>query len=248
MSTSSSGCCSMIGGPPKDLAVNNFASTKNLCAGRATICGTLTAREIVVPTDDDAVLSIVIGPQGLTVVGPQGVIGEIGPQGIQGLVGPGGLVGADGPIGATGPPGPIGFADFFALMPGDNAATVAVDAPVLFPQNGPTSGIVTRTAPGTFNLASIGTYMVQFQVSVDEAGQLVIALDSGGGFGIVANSVVGRATGTSQIVGVSIITTTVANTLIQIRNAPGNVAALTITPTAGGTNAVSAHLVITQLA
>ncbi|MBA3603766.1 MAG: collagen-like protein, partial [Parachlamydiaceae bacterium] len=119
--------------------------------------------------------------------------------------------------------------------------------PVLFPQDGPTDGLITRTDPGTFLLPNIGTYMVQFQVSVTEPGQLIIALDSGSGFVDVDSSVVGRATGTSQIVGMSLITTTAANTLLQIQNPTGNSTALTITPLAGGTRPVSAHLVITQI-
>ena len=69
------------------------------------------------------------------------------------------------------------FADFFALMPGDNAATIAAGAPVLFPQNGPNSGSgITRASAGVFNLVNAGTYRVFFQVSVTEAGQLQLRL------------------------------------------------------------------------
>ena len=60
-------------------------------------------------------------------------------------------------------------------------------------------------------------------------------------------TVVGRATGTSQIIGTAIVTTTTTNSILTVRNPAGNAAALTITPSAGGTEAVSAHLVITQL-
>ena len=58
---------------------------------------------------------------------------------------------------------------------------------------------------------------------------------------------VGRATGTSQIVGMAIVTTTTINSILTVRNPAGNAAALTITPLAGGTRPVSAHLVITQI-
>ena len=60
----------------------------------------------------------------------------------------------------------------------------------------------------------------------------------------IANSVVGRATGTSQIVGMSLVTTTAVNSKLTVRNPTGNSIALTLTPTAGGARAVSAHLVI----
>ena len=55
------------------------------------------------------------------------------------------------------------------------------------------------------------------------------------------------ATGTSQIVGMAIVETTAINAILTVRNPAGNAAALTITPLAGGTRPVSAHLVITQL-
>jgi hypothetical protein len=141
--------------------------------------------------------------------------------------------------------GVLGFADFFALMPPDNAATVAPGTDVSFPQDGPTSGTsISRTGPSTFNLAVIGTYQVLFQVSVTEAGQLILTLNGAD----LAYTVVGRATGTSQIVEMAIVTTTVINSLLTVRNPAGESIALTITPLAGGTRPVSAHLVITQIA
>lgn len=60
-------------------------------------------------------------------------------------------------------------------------------------------------------------------------------------------SVAGRATGTSQIVGMAVVTTTAVNSILTVRNPAGNAAALTISPLAGGTRPVSSHLVITQI-
>ena len=62
----------------------------------------------------------------------------------------------------------------------------------------------------------------------------------------LAYTVVGRATGTSQLVGMSFVTT--VNSTISIMNPPGNSTALTITPNAGGASAVSATLTITRMA
>lgn len=121
--------------------------------------------------------------------------------------------------------------------------TVAAGAAVAFPQDGPTSGAAVRTGASTFNLPVIGSYYVSFQVSATEPGQLMIRLSNVE----LANSVVGRATGTTQLVGTSIITTTAVNTVLEIINPSGNTPALTITPSAGGTHAVSAHLVIFKL-
>ena len=196
-----------------------------------------------------------VGPQGpigeTGPAGPQGPVGETGPVGPQGPAGVAGPVGPQGPIGETGPAGPqgpaggvLGFADFFALMPPDNAATVAPGTDVSFPQDGPNSGSgIARSGPDSFNLAEIGTYQVLFQVSVTEAGQLILTLNGED----LAYTVAGRATGTSQIVGMAIVETTVINSVLTVRNPEGTAEALTITPLAGGTRPVSAHLVITRI-
>ena len=115
---------------------------------------------------------------------------------------------------------------------------------VSFPQDGPSSGSnIARTGPSSFNLAQIGSYQVLFQVNVSEAGQLILTLNGAD----LEYTVVGRATGTSQIMGVAIVTTTTINSVLTVRNPAENTAALTITPLAGGTHPVSAHLVITQI-
>jgi hypothetical protein len=170
--------------------------------------------------------------------------GSVGPPGPPGPPGPAGATGPEGPPGPPGPASTSNFADFFALMPPDNAATVAVGADVEFPQDGPSSATtITRISPSSFNLATVGSYLIQFQVSVTEPGQLILTLN-----GVdVAYTVSGRATGTSQIVGTVIVTTTAPNSILTVRNPAGNSTALTITPDAGGTRPVSAHLVIVQL-
>ena len=185
-----------------------------------------------------------IGPQG-----PAGVAGPVGPQGPAGEVGP---VGPQGPAGETGPVGPqgpagglLGYADFYALMPPDNAATVAPGTDVSFPQNGPIGGTgIARATEDSFTLSDIGTYQVMFEVSVDEPGQLVLTLN-----GVeLPYTVVGRTTGTSQIVGMALVNTTSAESVLTVRNPEGTATALTVTPIAGGTEPASAHLVITRIA
>jgi hypothetical protein len=192
-----------------------------------------------------------VGPIGVTgAAGPTGPIGvtgatgAVGPVGVTGAAGPIGTTGAVGPTGPAGPSGVSAFSNFFGLMPPDNAATVAPGTDVSFPQNGPTSGsAIARTGPSTFNLAAVGSYQIMFQVSVDEAGQLMLTLNGAD----LAYTVVGRATGTSEITGMSLVTTSVINSILTIRNPAGNATALTITPLAGGTRQVSASLVITRI-
>jgi len=191
------------------------------------------------------------GAQGLMGdTGAQGLMGQTGAQGAQGSVGAQGLDGSATNTGSTGTTGPSGYnadlsyADFYALMPGDNSATIALGADVEFPSDGPALGAdILRIGPSSFNLVSVGTYQVLFQVSVNEAGQLVVSLNNLE----KTYTVVGRATGTSQIIGLCFVRTLVANTVLTIRNPAGNAAALTLTPFAGGASSVSAHLLITRL-
>jgi len=63
----------------------------------------------------------------------------------------------------------------------------------------------------------------------------------------LAYTVAGRATGASQIVGMAILETTTVDSILTVRNPAGNATALTITPLAGGTRPVSAHLIIIQI-
>jgi hypothetical protein len=194
-----------------------------------------------------------VGPTGPTgPVGPQGVQGTTGAQGPIGLTGTGatGTTGATGATGATGGTGVINFGSFFLLSPSDVPATVAPGAAVPFPENGPANNPangIRRLTASTFDLPAIGTYEISWQVSITEAGQLDLGLDSGGGVIEQLTTVAGRATGTSQIENDVFITTTAANTVLTVRNPAGETTALTVTPIAGGTRPASGWLVIKQI-
>jgi hypothetical protein len=179
--------------------------------------------------------------------GTRGAPGPAGPQGTQGAKGANGEAGAMGQTGPPGPAGPSQYAEFFALMPPDNASTVAAGAAVAFPQDGPSNGTVARSGSTAFVLPSIGTYRVAFSVSVNEPGQLELALDSGSGPVALPYTVYGRATGTSQISGEALVSTSVQHARISLINPSGESTALTITPLAGGVDAVAASLVIERL-
>jgi BclA-like protein/collagen triple helix repeat protein len=181
-------------------------------------------------------------------VGPQGAKGDAGAAGATGATGATGPAGAPGATGDTGPPGPpapdlTSYAEFYALMPPDNAAPVAAGGAVDFPLNGPSQGGIARINAETFLLPEAGTYRVSFSVSVSEAGQLALSLNGAE----LPSTVYGRATGTSQIAGDSLVTTSGANSTLSIVNPAGNSTALTITPLAGGTHPAAASLVVEQL-
>ncbi len=130
-------------------------------------------------------------------------------------------------------------------MPPDNAATVASATPVSFPQDGPQdgSGAIARLGPASFEVTNVGTYRVSFVVSVSEAGQLMLRLNGAE----LPYTIVGRATGTSEIVGEALVTVATVNSVLEVINPAGESTALTITPLAGGTRPVSATLVIQRL-
>lgn len=217
-----------------------------------------------------------IGPTGATgpigATGPQGIqglTGEIGPTGPTGATptitigtvttgepgtdaeatitgtAPDFVLNLTIPQGPTGPASEINnYADFYALMPPDNTATIAPGEDVSFPNNGVIFGTsISRLSDNSFNLGEIGTYQIFFQVPVTEAGQLQLTLNTSP----IASTIVGRATGTSDIIGMAIIETTTLNSVLTVRNPADNTAALTITPNAGGTQSSSAHLVILQI-
>jgi hypothetical protein len=62
------------------------------------------------------------------------------------------------------------------------------------------------------------------------------------------STVIGRSTGTNQLVGMFLINIIVPDTILTIRNPSGNVTTISITPSAGGgAYPVSAHLIITRI-
>ena len=181
------------------------------------------------------------GPQG-----PQGPVGLTGPQGPIGLTGPQGPMGLTGPEGPAGAPGGVlGYGDFYALMPPDNEDEIDAGEDVPFPRNGAILNTnIGRLSPSSFLLSEIGAYLVYFTLSVSGAGQLVLTLNGEE----LTYTVFGRAQMNTQLTGVSIITTSARNSVLTLRNPKFNNLPINLTPNAGGEGAVSAHLVIVQLA
>ena len=139
--------------------------------------------------------------------------------------------------------GLISGSDFYAIMPGDNKTTVAPGSSVQLPRDGPSFGSISRNTTSQFILPDIGIYKVDFQVSVLEPGQLVLVINTNE----VPYTVVGRATGTTQIIGMCLIKTTLINSTLSLNNPIASLTALTVTVLAGGQNPVSAHLVINRV-
>jgi len=128
---------------------------------------------------------------------------------------------------------------FYAIQPGDNAATVAPGFRVEFPQNGANTGTdIERRNATAFQLNTAGTYRVTFSVPIDEAGQLVVAID-----GIEqASTLVGRSTGTTSISGTVLLHVN-AGSRIDIQNPQLAFSALTVSTFAGGPTSTATLLI-----
>jgi hypothetical protein len=174
--------------------------------------------------------------------GAAGIPGVAGPAGAPGLAGAAGAAGIQGIPGIPGAPGVLDFSDFFALQGTDNSA-IAGGTAVHFPRTGSTTGTILATGPSTFLLPTIGTYLVEFEVDVTAAAQLQLRLN-----GVpLPETVVGRATGNTQIIGINLVTTTTSGSVLEVINPAGNVALTLPDNTGVGADPLSAHLVIVRL-
>lgn len=190
------------------------------------------------------------GPQGIP--GPNGAIGPTGPQGVPGAAGATGAIGPTGPQGATGatgavgPTGPAGgiseYASFYALAPNDNPTAIAQNTAIEFPNTTASTTGITRLTNSTFNLTNTGTYLIMFKVNTNTAGQLGIAINGA----VQPSATFGNAADDGIIEGKTIITTTAANTVLSIVNPITT--AVTVTPSAGGTEATVSDFTIIKLA
>ena len=194
------------------------------------------------------------GPQGPTgATGAQGPQGEVGPQGPQGPTGATGAPGPQGPVGPTGatgaqgpqgiPGGVLSYADFYALMPDDNADPIAPSGTVDFPENGVISNTgITRTGTDTFMLTSAGTYLVEFTVPVSAAGELVLTLN-----GLELSYSVAGVDAAGTIFGITVVTAAEDDALITVRNPAANTGNVTVAAAGEGSQPLSAHLTIIRL-
>jgi hypothetical protein len=109
------------------------------------------------------------------------------------------------------------FGYFYLLTP----ILIAPGGSVPFDQNGPASGIV-RSAGTDFVLPDAGVYEITWQVPINQAGSLVLALNGTEQFG----TTVGRSTGTTQIVG-NVLINASASSVLSVRASSFNSSALT---------------------
>jgi hypothetical protein len=193
------------------------------------------------------------GPTGTTgAAGRAGAPGDPGATGAEGAPGRTGATGATGSTGATGATGPAAsgtYGEFYSLMPGDPSYTYGptgnapTGARILFPHAGAAQGGVVYSGGGEFTLPSAGTYRVSFSVTLAQAGQLQVVLNSVplpyATFGTAA--VAG-----SEITGEALVVSPGAGSVISI-NAPGSNPNVSLAAAPGGAVPGAATLLIQRV-
>jgi hypothetical protein len=113
---------------------------------------------------------------------------------------------------------------------------------ILFPLTTSTQGTkIVRNTPASFNLTVAGVYRYDFQVQVDQAGQIAVELDAGGGY---VPQFYYPSAGNATITGHGTVTTTVANTVFHLKNPLDNTKSLYISGLVGGAFPAAAHLTL----
>jgi hypothetical protein len=160
------------------------------------------------------------GPTGAT-----GQTGSTGPTGFTGAIGPTGFgatgsIGATGPIGATGGQGPTGVssiagaAEYIRTIQSPNnsvppGTAFTIDTEVF---NSIAGDVVAGAgAGGTVFTLSVGTYVIDYEMSLGSAGSVALYVGpSAGSLAIDTNTVAGSSTATTWIHGRAIqnVTTT----------------------------------------
>lgn len=171
------------------------------------------------------------------VMGPRGPMGPAGPQGPRGIPGP---VGPQGRAGA----GVASFANFYALMPPDNAAAITAGGDVAYPRTVINIGTdITRLSDTSFTLATTGSYLVSFDATPTEAGNLVLTLNGTE----LPYTVSGNVTAGEPIRGTAIVPVATADSILTVSNPATAATSLTLTPATTGT-ANTANLIIAKIA
>lgn len=136
------------------------------------------------------------------------------------------------------------FSEFYSVVPGSNAAPIPAGSTVEFLNDGLFySDRIVRDSLNVddFILKDVGFYKVSFNATINAAGQLGVLLAGA----LVPRSVVGIA-GAGQLSGSCVVSVTVANSVLSIVNPVGG-STFSLTPSAGGTGAVSCNLLIEKV-
>jgi hypothetical protein len=141
----------------------------------------------------------------------------------------------------------LGYGALYGQAPSDYSSTIAVNAPVPFPHVSSSFGGITLNSNTTdVILPVIGTYDVEFVVSVAAVSQLTLWLDPDTGtFARLANTTFGVATA-GTIIGRAVVVTTAVNSKIRVVN-DTSATAITVPSSLGGTNPSTQTFIIKRI-
>ena len=129
-------------------------------------------------------------------------------------------------------------------MPPDNATGIAPGADVEFPNTGEILGSsITKIDDTTFNIADVGVYLIIFNVTTTEAGQVDLTVNGTE----LPYTVVGNAGGNSQITGVSLVKIDTENSTITVRNPATSTDSITLTRASTGLSPFTANISIIKI-
>lgn len=173
-------------------------------------------------------------------VGSTGATGTTGATGATGATGSTGATGATGSTGATGATGSA-FDPSYGYVYNIIGQIVAVEAPVLFSNNGPLFGITHIAGTGSITFANTGRYIVNFSVSGDELNQFTLFIN-----GVAAISTIyGSGSVLQQNNGQSILVITAGDVLTLVNHTSATPVTLGVT---GGVLAnVNASILINRV-
>lgn len=137
------------------------------------------------------------------------------------------------------------YGSFYATMPSDNPGPIAPGFAMAFPSDGPALGGIARISSSAFNIPLAGTYEINWYAMPSSVNQFMLRVNGAEQL----NTAIGSGNTNVNMTGSVFITTTVANSVIELINPSGNVgdATLRSTPLGGQVQPYSAWLTIKKL-
>lgn len=137
------------------------------------------------------------------------------------------------------------YGSFYAIMPPDNAGAIAPGFAVAFPNDGPSLGGIARISSSAFNIPLTGTYEVNWYAITSSINQFLLRVNGAE----QANTAIGGGNTNVTMTGSVFITTTVANSVLELVNplSSGGAATLRAAPFSGQNEPFSAWLTIKKL-
>ncbi len=139
------------------------------------------------------------------------------------------------------------IAVFYGLIPPNNENDILPGESIEFPLDYITNINIVRVNNKAFKLMLAGIYEIKYILSITQPAQLVVSMDSGSGFIQQLHTVVGRNSGSSQLIGDVFLKVDIPGSIICLASPVENNNPIRVTPTAGGTLAETCYLIVSKI-